>query len=115
MAGSDVLTVGGLILVKLKRNTQNPYFRGIIKLSYEDLEQKAYYEEFKVDFEFHPQEQFFSGEELLQAIEGFVFTSELKNILRVSGSLSKAEIYANYAVTLEKLEGICPKQKLKQL
>ena len=49
-----------------------------------------------MNFEFHPEEQFFTGEELCEAIEGFVFTSELKKILKESAVLDGKEIYKTY-------------------
>lgn len=51
---------GGLILIKLSRRSKNPFFNGKIILDYEDVHGKAYSQSYLVNYEFHPEEQFFS-------------------------------------------------------
>jgi hypothetical protein len=80
--GDAVYTVGGLILLKIKRQSKGSSFKAQIHLSYDDPEGESHKQTYPVNFEFHPEEQFFSGEELREAIEGYVFTSEMKKILK---------------------------------
>ena len=115
MHGDSMYTIGGLILVKLKRNTKGPSFSGKVALKYEDPDGKVHNQTYSIKFEFHPEEQFFSGDELREAIEGFTFASEVKKILKGSSGMSDREmIYQKYWQMLANLESLCPKQKLKE-
>jgi hypothetical protein len=51
---------GGLILVKLNRKSKNPFFKGKITLAYDDTKGEAHSQNYILDYEFHPEEQFFS-------------------------------------------------------
>ena len=114
MIGDAVYTVGGLILIKLKRNNKGSSFNAKLHLQYDDPDGKTYNQVYPIKFEFHPEEQFFSGDELREAIEGFVFTSELKKILKESSKLQGREIYEKYWDMLMNLKDLCPKQKMKE-
>jgi hypothetical protein len=85
----------------------------MLRLKYEDIDGEKYQQEYVMHFGFHPEEQFFSGEELREAIEGFTFTSELRNILKEGAQLSGKQLYEKYWKMLTNLESLCPKQKLK--
>ena len=41
---------GGLILVKLKRKSKNPFFNGIIHLEYDDCSGKHHSQEYKLKY-----------------------------------------------------------------
>ena len=110
----NVFTVGGLILVKLKKTNKGSSFKGQVHLTYDDPDREHFNQTYPINFEFHPEEQFFSGEELREAIEGFVFTSELKTILKESAKThDHEEIYKKYWQMLLNLEPLCPKSKGK--
>ena len=53
--GGDMFTVGGLILVKIKRNSKEPVFSGKIHLKYEDQEGIVYSHLYPIKFEFPPE------------------------------------------------------------
>jgi hypothetical protein len=57
-------TAGGLILVKIYRKERTPCFKGGIRLTYENIEGKTYNQEYKLDYSFHPEEQFLSTQAL---------------------------------------------------
>lgn len=80
--------MGGLILVKIKKTSKGSAFKGQIELTYDDPDGENFRQNYPLSFEFHPEEQFFSGDELREAIEGFVFTSELKTILQESSKVN---------------------------
>lgn len=65
-------------MVKIKKSAKSSNFKGRALLKYEDPEGKIFNQAYPLNFEFHPEEQFFSGEELREAIEGFAFTAELR-------------------------------------
>ena len=107
-------TVGGLILVKIKKTEKGASFKGKVHLKYDDPDGKTFEQDYPLNFEFHPEEQFFSGDQLREAIEGFAFTSELKGILKDVPNLSREEVYKKYWEMLTSLEPLCPKSKLKE-
>jgi len=51
---------------------------------------------------------------LREAIEGFVFTSELKKILEDSSNFEGKDIYDKYWPMLENLENLCPNKKKEE-
>jgi len=54
--------VGGLILIKLKRNNKGSSFSANVNLQYDDPDGKTCSQTYPIKFEFHPEEQFFSGD-----------------------------------------------------
>lgn len=64
----DIFTVGGLILVKLKRKSEANHFKGEVRLRYRTLKGDSVEQSYPISFEFHPTEQFFSEECLRSAI-----------------------------------------------
>ena len=75
-------TVGGLILIKIKRKSKKePFFKGEINVNYTTTKGVAIEEKYPVFFEFHPEEQFCTAESLRAAIEGYSFTAELRPLL----------------------------------
>ena len=79
-----VHTFGGLILLKLKRKSKLPYFRGTVNFEYDDSHGQHYKQEYKIDYEFHPEEQFFSEENLLTALQAYTFVSEMRELLELN-------------------------------
>lgn len=53
--GDNVYTVGGLILVKIKKPHKGSRFQGLIHLTYEDPEGVSFKQDYPIDFEFHPE------------------------------------------------------------
>lgn len=66
---------------------------------------------YELDYQFHPEEQFVSDQLLREAIAGFIYTSEMKTILRASEHKEQKQIYQTYFEMLKNLEGLCPKRK----
>lgn len=77
-----MLNFGGLILLKLQRYSQDPFFNGEIVMRYSDPNGKKYEQNYELKYEFPPFEQYFSEESLKEALEAYAFTSEIKNILK---------------------------------
>ena len=57
---NEAFTIGGLILVKIKRKTKSSSFKGTVNLSYKDYEGNSYQQNYEIGYYFHPEEQFFS-------------------------------------------------------
>jgi hypothetical protein len=49
-----------LILLKLKRNSKEAFFKAKMKIAYESPDGSKLADEYAIGFEFHQQEQFFS-------------------------------------------------------
>ncbi len=60
IVNDKVYTFGGLILLKLKRKSNQPFFKGTIKLNYSDVYGKQYSQQYSLNYEFPPFEQYFS-------------------------------------------------------
>lgn len=82
--GDKVLVEGGLILLKLKPTAKTGKFDAVVTLSYDDLQGQRHFQEYPISYEFHKDEQFFSEPALREAIEGFIFVSEVRALLRDS-------------------------------
>lgn len=66
---------GGLILIKLNRRNKNPFFKGKVTVTYDDVVGNSHNQSYIINYEFHPEEQFFSDETLRTALEAFTFVS----------------------------------------
>ncbi len=53
-----------------------------VNLTYQDGAGKSHSQDYELNYDFHPEEQFESSDCLREAISGYVFTSELKSILK---------------------------------
>jgi hypothetical protein len=49
-------------LVKIKKPTKGSTFKGQIELTYDDSDGQNFKQNYPIDFQFHPEEQFFSGD-----------------------------------------------------
>jgi hypothetical protein len=108
-----VYTIGGLMLVKLKRKSEAGSFKGEIGLKYRTPRGEWHEQSYPIAYEFHPTEQFFSEECLRHAIEGYAFTSEMRAVIKGSKTLKKKEIHAKFAPMLVDLKEIVPESKVK--
>lgn len=68
IVGDRIFTLGGLILLKLKRKTNQPFFKGAVKLEYRDVYGELFQQIYELDFSFPPNEQFYSDDSLREAI-----------------------------------------------
>lgn len=103
---------GGLILLKLQRKSKVPFFKGKICLSYDDTNGKRHNQDYLIDYEFHPQEQFFSDQTLRVALEGFTFVSEMKMLLEDNQkNIKKYELYEKYWPIIPNIEHFAPESK----
>ena len=109
----DVLTVGGLVLLKLKTIEQKTAFEGEITLNYKVIKGETITQKYPFTFNAPINEQYMSEECLYEAIEGYVFTSEVKNILEEGKDKTHKEDLERFLPGLEDLQKICPKDKVK--
>ena len=109
----DVLTVGGLVLLKLKTIEQKTAFEGEITLNYKVIKGETITQKYPFTFNAPINEQYMSEECLYEAIEGYVFTSEVKNILEEGKGKTHKEDLERFLPGLEDLQKICPKDKVK--
>ena len=110
----QVLTHGGLILVKLLPREERPSFMAVVSMTYVDVTGEKGKEEYKVAYELPEKEQFFTEESLYQAMQAYHFVNELKHIIDSSKGASK-EQKTRYLECLEQFKSIAPKQKLDEL
>lgn len=78
----EVKTYGGLVLVKLnlKDKTKNE-FMGKVNLSYCTGKGEKIFEEYPVKYQSPVNEQYYSDECLFEALSGFFYVYEVKNVL----------------------------------
>jgi hypothetical protein len=109
-----VYTVGGLILIKLKRKGEASFFKGEVQLKYRTPKGQVFEQNYPVFYEFHPTEQFFSEESLRHAIEGYVFTSEMRALITASKDLKEEKIFEEFSPVLKDIKEIVPESKVKE-
>jgi len=56
-----IYTIGGLILVKMARKSEEPFFKGELVLRYSTPKGLPQEQKYKIDYQFHQKEQFFSA------------------------------------------------------
>lgn len=100
-----------MVLLHLK-DKQNPVFEGEVKLKYSTAEGETIQESYPFKYEMPINEQFYSDECLYEALSGFFYVHEVKNVLKaVKEDGNKAESLEKYLKSLEKLENLAPKSK----
>jgi hypothetical protein len=68
--------------VKLQKKKGSEEFKGCLRIQYVDLNQVKMEEVFEIGFNYPEKEQFYSEESLREALSGYGFTSEVKNLMR---------------------------------
>lgn len=108
-----VKTYGGLILVKLNlKDNERPVFQGDVHLKYRTAEGEFIEEDYPFKYETPAKEQFYSDECLYEALSGFFYVHEVKNILKaVKEEGNNDEVKKKYVEPLKKLKALAPKSK----
>ena len=102
-------------MIKIKRKSKRSSFKGNISLNYKDCTGQPFSQSYDLSYEFHPEEQFMSDEQLREALCGFAFVSELKTILEDSQNIERKEVFEKYSEMLLNLRQICPSKKKEVL
>lgn len=79
----SVKTYGGLILVKLNlKDKDRPVFQGDVHLKYRTAEGEKVEANYLFKYESPAKQQFYSDESLYEALSGFFYVHEVKNVLK---------------------------------
>lgn len=101
----QVLTHGGLILVKVTPREPQSSFKAHVRLSYRTYRGEERHQDYPVSYELPSQEQFYSEECLAEAMRAYYFVSEMKHILEQAEHAESRE-QNDSKKTLEALEGL---------
>lgn len=104
-AKGEVLTHGGLIIVKIVPSKVQPAFLAQIKLSYRTNQGESRQQFYTVKYEL-PGEQFYSEEALREALDAYFFVSEMKFVLERAAKSKPEDNESKWRKTAEALQGL---------
>ena len=99
--------------MKIERNEPSVEFKAKLHIEYRTPSAKIEKKIEDIDFKAPLNEQYLSEECLREALEGYFFTSELKNILKKGEGKKEKKELEEYLPSLEELLKICPENKKK--
>lgn len=110
---------GGLILVELSPQPNLNSFTGKLTVTAKTVRKEVDVQHFDLKYEFPPHEQFFSEKCLEQAISGFYFVHEIKEIIqKMKQTMEKKVTEESKKESLDSLKGIletAPASKKKEV